>query len=188
MSMDIVTFANRAGLVMRTFARYPNLVAEANSVRVSLGADPTTRDATLQTAPAGLRPGHRTQSTFTNALVHEVNKGKSGNLSTVTMANVIGSLTPSPPAATAAPVITYVSGGGGAGTQPGAQYARSNGTWTGSPTLTTQWLRNGANIAGQTAASYTTVAADAGVNLSCRVTGTNANGSTPSVSNVVAIT
>lgn len=49
----------------------------------------------------------------------------------------------------------------------------SDGTWGPSPvTLTRQWLRNGSVISGATGTSYTLVAADAGTNVSVRVTGT----------------
>ena len=52
------------------------------------------------------------------------------------------------------------------------------GTWTGSPTYTYQWLRgdspNIANIEGATSSTYQLTAADAGADVSCQVTATNA--------------
>lgn len=50
------------------------------------------------------------------------------------------------------------------------------GTWTGSPTLTYAWLRDGAPISGATSSTYTLVGADAGAAMSCRVSGQNAGG------------
>ncbi|MDO8211102.1 hypothetical protein [Conexibacter sp. CPCC 206217] len=54
------------------------------------------------------------------------------------------------------------------------------GTWTGSPALTVAWLRNGLPIAGATSATYTLATADAGQQLACQVTATNAAGTTVS--------
>ena len=51
------------------------------------------------------------------------------------------------------------------------------GTWNGSPTLSYQWLRNGAPIAGATDRQYHPVPAeDEGRALQCQVTATNAGG------------
>jgi hypothetical protein len=89
---------------------------------------------------------------------------------------------PPPPVNTAAPVVS--------GTPTvGSTLNTTNGTWTGGPTFTYRWLRNNVNITlnaqGQ---NYTLVAADAGTNVSCRVTGTNAGGVVNAVSNALAIT
>ena len=67
----------------------------------------------------------------------------------------------------------------------GSTLTRTTGTWTGSPTLATIWQRDGTNIAGATAATYVTVAADVGMMIGCVVTGTNAGGSHPAPSNTV---
>uniref|UniRef100_UPI002812802A lamin tail domain-containing protein n=1 Tax=Microbacterium sp. TaxID=51671 RepID=UPI002812802A len=53
----------------------------------------------------------------------------------------------------------------------GSTLTAKPGTWTEGATLSYQWLRDGAAIAGATSASYTPVAADAGRKLSVRVTG-----------------
>jgi hypothetical protein len=57
------------------------------------------------------------------------------------------------------------------------------GTWLNSPTLTHQWQRNRVDIAGATALTYTTVAADSGNRLDCVEIGTNGNGVTSARSN-----
>jgi hypothetical protein len=60
----------------------------------------------------------------------------------------------------------------------------TNGTWSGSPTsYSYQWKRGATNI-GTNANTYTIVSADAGTNITCVVTATNATGSTPATSNV----
>jgi hypothetical protein len=50
-----------------------------------------------------------------------------------------------------------------------------------------QWLRAGANIAGATSSSYVVVTADKTNVLSCKVTATNAKGSTPATSAATAV-
>jgi hypothetical protein len=70
------------------------------------------------------------------------------------------------PRCTALPVVS------GAGTV-GAVHSCTTGTWLNAPTFTYQWRRSGAPIAGATASTYTAVTADAGMRLTCVVTGTN---------------
>lgn len=60
------------------------------------------------------------------------------------------------------------------------------GTWSGSPTsFEYQWLREGSPIAGATAADYTVTPADVGESVTCRVTATNAAGSSSTSSNAL---
>ena len=86
-----------------------------------------------------------------------------------------------PPANTVAPAIsgdTYV----------GQTLTCSTGTWSGSPTIYAfQWVRAGVNINGAMSSTYLLVIDDIG-DVTCRVTATNANGSTPQVSNTVTVT
>jgi hypothetical protein len=49
----------------------------------------------------------------------------------------------------------------------------SQGTWTGGPGITFQWLRNSTSITGATSASYTIQSVDISDILTCRVTATN---------------
>jgi hypothetical protein len=58
------------------------------------------------------------------------------------------------------------------------------GTWSGqpAPTFTYQWLVEGLSIPGATASTYTVLAADRGLVLSCRVTATNRVGSSSATS------
>lgn len=60
----------------------------------------------------------------------------------------------------------------------------TTGGWDASPSATFayQWRRNGVNIAGATASTYTLVAADESTVISCRVTATNQEGSAFSTS------
>src|ERR1035438_147878 len=53
----------------------------------------------------------------------------------------------------------------------------SAGEWSGSPTLSYQWLRNGTAITGATSSSYTPLAGDEGTAVELQVTATNAGGS-----------
>ena len=81
-------------------------------------------------------------------------------------------------------VLPVVSGS----TYVGDLLTTTNGTWSGSPTsFTYQWKRGATNI-GTNANTYTLVTADANTNITCVVTATNASGSTPATSNIIATT
>jgi hypothetical protein len=69
----------------------------------------------------------------------------------------------------------------------GNQLSCSEGSWTGTPTIAYQWLRNGAPLAGKTTSTYSVVAGDAGTALQCEVAVTNANGTALAVSSAVAV-
>lgn len=64
------------------------------------------------------------------------------------------------------------------------------GGWSNAPIFTFQWKKNGVDIAGATAETYTPVAGDLGAAISVAVTGTNSAGSATAVSaasaNVIA--
>ena len=76
-----------------------------------------------------------------------------------------------------APAATVEPGLAGSG-KVGAEIRVEPGSWSGkpAPTLALQWRRDGADIAGATAAAYVPVAADDRARLTCRVTATNAAG------------
>ena len=91
-------------------------------------------------------------------------------------------------------------GGGGGGSQPPAnltpptisqngQVLTANpGTWSGSPTLTYRWLRNGTAVVGATSQTWTPPASAWGGLFSCEVVGTNAFGSSlPALAQAVYI-
>ncbi|ADB52677.1 hypothetical protein Cwoe_4263 [Conexibacter woesei DSM 14684] len=79
-------------------------------------------------------------------------------------------VTPVAPAPTAAPRVTGSATVGGTLTC-------APGRWSGAPTsLAYQWLRDGAPIAGASAATYRLVRADTGARVSCRVLAANAAG------------
>lgn len=63
----------------------------------------------------------------------------------------------------------------------------SPGTWTGSPSLSYQWLRSGELIPGATNSTYAVTTDDANQAVSCRVTATNAGGSASATSPAVSI-
>jgi hypothetical protein len=86
-----------------------------------------------------------------------------------------------PPVNTVAPAITGTA-------QEGQIVTCSTGTWTGTPTYTYQWKRNGSNIGSATNSTYTLVTADVGQSIKCTVTATNTLGSSNADSNTVTPT
>jgi hypothetical protein len=58
----------------------------------------------------------------------------------------------------------------------------SPGTWTGSPTFTYRWYKNGVAVPGATSSTYQLVSGDTPAVIQCAVTGTNAGGSVTKVS------
>ena len=79
---------------------------------------------------------------------------------------------PAAPGNTALPVISGT-------TQDGHVLTTTNGTWNGPPAsaYAYQWRRDGVDIGGATAATYTLVTADVGAMMTVAVTATNAKGS-----------
>ena len=87
-------------------------------------------------------------------------------------------------ASATAPVNLTLPSGWASSLYVDGQITTTDGTWTGSPTsYSYQWKRGATNI-GTNANTYTLVSADAGLNITCVVTATNAIGSTPATSNV----
>ena len=72
--------------------------------------------------------------------------------------------------------------------QEGQTLTCSTGTWSGSPTYTYQWKRDGSNITSATNSTYTLVTADVGTSIKCTVTATNFSGSADADSNTVTPT
>lgn len=89
------------------------------------------------------------------------------------------------PTSLAAPTNTLLSSIAGVLTQ-GAVLTALEGTWTGGPTFTYQWKRDGSNISGATSKTYTLVAGDATKSISVAVTGTNAAGNASATSAATA--
>ena len=65
----------------------------------------------------------------------------------------------------------------------------STGTWTGypTPTLTYQWYRGDTPIPSATTYSYAILISDVGYSITCRVTGTNTNGSAVAISTPITL-
>lgn len=99
--------------------------------------------------------------------------------------NIVNVALVTPPTNLTPPTCTVVTGGTVAGT---SVLTCTLGTWTGSPTLTRQWLSNGTVLPGQTGATYASQPADSGNSISCGVVATNSSGSTPITSNSIALT
>lgn len=72
-------------------------------------------------------------------------------------------------------------------TVAGGAVSTTNGVWSASPapSFAYQWKRDGVNIAGATASTYTLVTADIGPDITCDVTATNAIGSSSAASNAI---
>ena len=85
-----------------------------------------------------------------------------------------------PPANVTPPAVTGIA-------SVGQTLTCSQGAWTGTPTTYVyQWMRDSAPISGETATTHLIVSADSGHSIACLVTATNADGSTPAVSNAVS--
>ena len=83
-----------------------------------------------------------------------------------------------PPVNSVAPALSGTA-------QEGQTLTCSTGTWSGSPTYTYQWKRDGNNITSATNSTYTLVTADVGTSIKCTVTATNFTGSATADSNTV---
>ena len=95
--------------------------------------------------------------------------------------NSVGPVLPLAPTNTVAPVVSGT-------TVTGNVLTTTNGTWANAPTsYTYRWVRGGTDrpIGGSTAQTLTLTAQDETFLMSCRVTATNAGGSTPIVGNAV---
>jgi hypothetical protein len=183
MSYQIADFAGQILLNTKIHYANPNRATELNAIVTALGGDASTHDTTIENAPVGLQPGNAANSHFTNDVLLVVNAGKGGNLTNAAMAAAItaGLSLEIPPLNTTPPVASGTA-------TVGSTLSCTQGVWNYAPTgYAYQWLRGGANIAGATAASYLLAAADSGTNVSCRVTATNPAGSTPIVSNAIAV-
>lgn len=86
-----------------------------------------------------------------------------------------------PPVNSVAPALSGTA-------QEGQTLTCSTGTWSGSPTYTYQWKRDGNNITSATSSTYTLVTADVGTSIKCTVTATNFAGSGTADSNTVTPT
>lgn len=93
---------------------------------------------------------------------------------------VSGSLdnTTPPPVNSVLPVISGAA-------VSGQTLSTTNGTWTGTPTYTYQWYRNGIAIGGATNSTYLLTDSDNGTTITVIVTATNAGGSTSATSAAV---
>ena len=184
MTMSIQAFVTDIALNSMIHRNNPNRLTELNAIASALATDPTTHDATLETAPAGLRPGQAPpiNSKFQNDILAVVNIGKAGGLTPLAMGNAITAGLSSflPPVNTAVPAVTGTA-------TVGSTLTCTQGTWSYVPTnYTYQWKRGVTPITGATNSTYVIVAADQTNALSCVVTATNAAGSTSISSNATA--
>ena len=183
MSYQVADFASQIALNAAIHHYYTNRATELNAIATALNTDATKGDTTLKAAPTGLKPGHRLNSRFTNDMLLVVNAGRGGNLTPLQMSNAITAELSKvlAPVNTTAPAVTGTA-------TVGSTLSCTQGNWSYAPTsYAYQWRRGAVNIAGATTATHVLVAADSGTNVSCLVTATNAAGSTPVLSNAVAV-
>lgn len=151
--------------------------AELATITAALAGDATTHDRTIQTPPAALRIGAN-QTRFTNDINLVINKGKGGNLAASQMIAAIDHVI----GIASKPGVIDIPHASANASPPvvGTVCSCTQGNWEGVPTSKTyQWTRDGTNITGATAATYTLVSADTGGHqIRCVVTATNAQGST----------
>lgn len=175
MSMREPDLAQQIALRVKQYSWYPNATAEIALITAALATDTTTHSKVIETAPVALSIHHTLNTPFTNDINILVNKGKAGNLNT----NQITSALDDAIGVAHKPAIIDVPYASSNGVIIGSVCNVTNGNWTGSPTgYAYQWTRDGSNIAGATAASYTLIAADVGGHqIRAVVTATNAQGS-----------
>jgi surface protein len=96
------------------------------------------------------------------------------------VAGVVAGIPKDPPVNTVAPAVTGT-------TKVGQTLSCTEGTWTGTPTITFayQWKRGSTNISGATSATYVLASADFAENITCDVTATNSAGTATQASNSV---
>lgn len=174
-----------------------NTVAPVISGSLAVGSTLTTTDGTWTGSPtptftyqwkrAGTNIGGATASTYVTVTADAGQAITCAVTGTNTAGNAsAGSNTLTPtlaPSNSVAPVIS--------GSLPvGSTLTTTDGTWLGYPTPTYayQWKRNGSNIAGQTANTHVTVAADVDASITCAVTATNASGNATTSSNTLVPT
>ena len=159
------------------------VTAEVTDLVAALGADTATHDRTID-APTDARlalgapnsiaaPTAGWKTRFGNDMILLINAGRAGGLSKSQIIAAIDD-TFAIPHAPAVVNTPYVSSNG---VVVGSVCNCTQGQWTGAPTYTYQWKRDGTINLG-TAASYTLIAADVGGHaITCIVTATNGTGS-----------
>lgn len=113
------------------------------------------------------------------ATVTASNAGGASAPATSAATSAVIAATVPPPVNTAPPTITGTA-------QVGQTLTGTEGAWTGSPTITLQWLRGSTAISGATGLTYVPITEDVGAALSLRATATNAGGSVVATSAATA--
>lgn len=174
MSYGYAEFQAAAQRTWNSSAALSTRAAEWAAVIAGVAADTRKHDKTIDVAPAALKIG-LPQTPFTSEINLLINKGLGGNLLQSQMVSALGavSATAEPPGeirkatifASAAPPVV------------GTVLTVSPGTWANATSFTYQWTRDGTNIAGATATTYTLVSADVGGHaLAVVESGVNATG------------
>lgn len=179
MSYSIANFNSQIAQTTRGHKWNPNRATELNAIAAALATDPSRYDTTVTAAPAALRPGLATHTKFTNDILLVVNRGKSGRLTPLSMGNAItaGLSKILPPVNTSVPAVSGTT-----------TLTCTMGNWTYAPTgYAYQWMRGATPIGGATTNTYVVTPTDSGTSVSCRVTASNAAGSTSISSNAIAV-
>jgi hypothetical protein len=183
MSVRYPDFEGELVLIAKIHAANPNLNAELTAISTALASDATTHDRTIQTPPAALLSGAG-QTRFANDVLNLVNIAKAGNLPTATIIAGIDAVAAvaAPPGVVDVPLVYGTAAVGGT-------LNCTSGNWVGTPSsYTYAWKRDGATAIGTNSNVYTVAAADSGHSIACRVSATNATGTTAApLSNGIAI-
>lgn len=154
---------------------------EGSTLTATYGSwDPADATVTLQwrrgSTVVGEGPTYKTTAVDVgSSLTVRATASKVGHTGAFTDSAAHGPVTAAPPVvvaptSTTLPTVTGTS-------RVGSRLMGSVGTWTGSPTYTYRWTRNGVAISGATGTSYTLKAADAAKKIAFSVTATNTAGS-----------
>ncbi len=180
---NLKQFKAECGQAIAAHKNYPlaKKTSETTTMVTALATDTTKHSREMEAAPVALRTG-ADKSGYTNRVLHAVNKGKAGNLTTADMHDALNTAL----GTVLKPVNVNIPSVSGIG-QVGEPLTSTVGNWSYAPTsYTFAWQRAGVAISGATAGTYVLVAADSGKAIGCIVTATNSAGSTAApISNTI---
>ena len=172
---NLKQFKTEVAQAIAAHNKYPlaKKTTDTTAMVTALATDTTKHSREIEAAPPALRTGND-KSGYTNRVLHAVNKGKAGNVTTADMHDTLNTAlgTVLVPVNVNAP---YVQGIG----TVGEILTSTVGIWSHAPTsYTYAWQRAGVAISGATTSSYTLTSTDSGHAIGCIVSATNTAGTT----------